>query len=182
MKALQRCDPLPEELPQLFYTRLGSLMRCGDYADRIESFLDHFSRGKYASCPALNIRASRTIFEGCGMWCACLDCSMRRLTALVLCSMMFIDFQEFVNNTEAVVKEVLRFVGVDHTSNQFCPLPPGMKVQTLPSAKGMTGLSTLVVVTLSKSTSDALADGLPGPADAPHSEAAAEGALQGWQP
>ena len=44
------------------------------------------------------------------------------------CSMLFIDFQEFVENTEEVVKEVFRFVGVDPTLTTFKPLPPGMKV------------------------------------------------------
>ena len=47
LKALLPEDPLPERMPELFYTRLGSLMRCGEYAERIEPFLDHFPREKY---------------------------------------------------------------------------------------------------------------------------------------
>lgn len=46
LKALKSDDPLPERLPELFYTRLGCLIRCGEYADRIEPFLEHFPREK----------------------------------------------------------------------------------------------------------------------------------------
>lgn len=45
------------------------------------------------------------------------------------CSIMFIDFSEFVKNTEAVVEEVFRFVGVRPELCNFRPLPPGMKVR-----------------------------------------------------
>ena len=41
---------------------------------------------------------------------------------------MFIDFGEFVKNTEEVVEEVFRFVGVRPELAPFRPLPPGMKV------------------------------------------------------
>lgn len=43
--------------------------------------------------------------------------------------MLFIDFQEFVENTEEVVEEVFRFVGVDPILAEFHSLPPGMKVR-----------------------------------------------------
>jgi len=36
--------PLPQQMPTLFYNRLGSLLRCGLYAARIEPFLQHFPR------------------------------------------------------------------------------------------------------------------------------------------
>ena len=36
--------PLPEQMPAVFYNRLGSLLRCGLYAARIEPFLQHFPR------------------------------------------------------------------------------------------------------------------------------------------
>ena len=50
MKALGPDEPLPEKMlgrENLLLTRLGSLMRCGEYAERIEPFLDHFPREKY---------------------------------------------------------------------------------------------------------------------------------------
>ena len=42
--------------------------------------------------------------------------------------MMFIDFNEFTENTEDVVKEVVRFVGADPSLYKHSALPPGMKV------------------------------------------------------
>lgn len=42
--------------------------------------------------------------------------------------MMFIDFNEFTKNTEDVVREVCRFVGVDPSLYKHSALPPGMKV------------------------------------------------------
>ena len=44
LTALPVTAPLPEQLPHLFYGRLGSLLRCGLYADRVEPFLQHFPR------------------------------------------------------------------------------------------------------------------------------------------
>ena len=36
-------------MPELFYTRLHSLLMCGTYADRIQPFLQEFPRSKYAA-------------------------------------------------------------------------------------------------------------------------------------
>lgn len=47
---------------------------------------------------------------------------------LVFCSMMFIDFGEFIKNTEGVVREVCNFVGADPALYKHTPQPPGMKV------------------------------------------------------
>lgn len=48
--------------------------------------------------------------------------------------MMFIDFHEFIKNTEEVVKEVCSFVGAEPDLYSHRPQPPGMKVVlTLPS-------------------------------------------------
>ena len=43
---------------------------------------------------------------------------------------MFIDFKEFVGNTEEVVKEVLQFVGAETSRYRYKELPPGMKVSS----------------------------------------------------
>ena len=42
MEQLPLTAPLPKQLPELFYSRLGSLLRCGQYASRVEKFLQHF--------------------------------------------------------------------------------------------------------------------------------------------
>ncbi|KAL3139790.1 hypothetical protein ABBQ38_004092 [Trebouxia sp. C0009 RCD-2024] len=65
LKDLQPGESLPANMPELFYTRLNSLLMCGCYADRIQPFLQEFPRS----------------------------------------SMMFIDFNEFINNTDGVVRE-----------------------------------------------------------------------------
>ena len=44
------------------------------------------------------------------------------------CSIMVINFDEFVQDTERVVREVLYFAGADPTRYTYKPLPPGMKV------------------------------------------------------
>jgi hypothetical protein len=44
---------------------------------------------------------------------------------------LFVNFPDFVANTEAVVREVLQFVGADTSRYSFKPLPPGMKVGPL---------------------------------------------------
>ena len=41
---------------------------------------------------------------------------------------MFIDFNEFIKNTEGVIREVCSFVGVDPELYKHTPQPPGMKV------------------------------------------------------
>lgn len=41
---------------------------------------------------------------------------------------MFIDFQEFTVNTQAVLEQVFRFVGADPALYSFKELPPGMQV------------------------------------------------------
>lgn len=43
LKDLQPMDPLPHNMPQLFYTRLHSLLMSGCYADRIRPFLQEFA-------------------------------------------------------------------------------------------------------------------------------------------
>lgn len=48
------------------------------------------------------------------------------------CSMMFIDFNEFIKNTEEVVKEVCSFVGAEPGLYNHKPQPPGMKVALCP--------------------------------------------------
>ena len=50
LKDLQPGEALPDNMPELFYTRLGSLLMCGCYADRIRPFLQEFPRSKYAHC------------------------------------------------------------------------------------------------------------------------------------
>lgn len=42
--------------------------------------------------------------------------------------MMFIDFQDFTQNTESVVRQVCSFVGADPVLYHFKPPPAGMKV------------------------------------------------------
>ena len=44
------------------------------------------------------------------------------------CSIMVVNFDEFVQDTERVVREVLSFAGVDPARYTYKPLPPGMKV------------------------------------------------------
>ena len=46
--------------------------------------------------------------------------------------MMFIDFHEFIKNTEEVVKEVCSFVGAEPDLYSHRPQPPGMKVVLTP--------------------------------------------------
>ena len=41
---------------------------------------------------------------------------------------MFIDFTEFIKNTEGVVREVCSFVGADPDLYNHKPQPPGMQV------------------------------------------------------
>ena len=48
MASLQTSDALPDNMPHLMYTRLGSLMRFCDYPERLKPFLQHFPREKYA--------------------------------------------------------------------------------------------------------------------------------------
>ena len=50
LKDLQPGDILPAKMPELFYTRLHSLLMCGCYADRIHPFLQEFPHSKYAFC------------------------------------------------------------------------------------------------------------------------------------
>ncbi len=47
--------------------------------------------------------------------------------------MMFVDFNEFTSNTEAVVRDVIKFVGADPRRYQHRILPPGMKVCGIPA-------------------------------------------------
>ncbi len=44
---------------------------------------------------------------------------------------MFIDFQEFTLNTEAVLQQVFQFVGADGALYKHKDLPPGMQVSVL---------------------------------------------------
>ncbi|KAA6424300.1 MAG: sulfotransferase [Trebouxia sp. A1-2] len=44
LKDLQPSDPIPHNMPELFYTHLHSLLKCGQYADRIHPFLQEFPR------------------------------------------------------------------------------------------------------------------------------------------
>lgn len=48
--------------------------------------------------------------------------------AIAVCSMMFIDFKDFTQDTEKVVREVCTFVGAEPTMYSHKPLPAGMKV------------------------------------------------------
>lgn len=48
LKDLQPGESLPANMPELFYTRLNSLLMCGCYADRIQPFLQEFPRSRYA--------------------------------------------------------------------------------------------------------------------------------------
>jgi hypothetical protein len=47
MEGLELDESLPEDMPQLFYSRLGSLLRSGKYAERIEPFLNVFPKEKW---------------------------------------------------------------------------------------------------------------------------------------
>eukprot|EP01025_Chloroclados_australasicus_P039583 TRINITY_DN41043_c0_g1_i1.p3 TRINITY_DN41043_c0_g1~~TRINITY_DN41043_c0_g1_i1.p3 ORF type:complete len:177 (-),score=27.59 TRINITY_DN41043_c0_g1_i1:126-611(-) len=87
LRELRPQDPLPEELPEFFFFRLGSYLRTCQYYNNVKPFVDLF--------PAENV--------------------------------MFIEFKEFAQNTEVVVKNVMEFVGVDKDRFQFKQLPPGMK-------------------------------------------------------
>lgn len=51
-----------------------------------------------------------------------------------MCSMMFIDFKDFVENPEATVRSVLEFLGLEQDLFRYQQLPPGMKVRPLPDA------------------------------------------------
>ena len=42
---------------------------------------------------------------------------------------MVINFDEFVQDTERMVREVLSFAGADPSRYTYKPLPPGMKVR-----------------------------------------------------
>jgi hypothetical protein len=44
------------------------------------------------------------------------------------CSMLFIDFDEFVNNEVEVLERVFKFLGVNPARFTFKPQPPGMQV------------------------------------------------------
>ncbi len=50
------------------------------------------------------------------------------LSFLLACSLMVINFDDFVQDTQGVVTSVLKFIGADPARLQFKPLPPGMKV------------------------------------------------------
>lgn len=49
LKDLQPGQSLPANMPELFYTRLNSLLMCGRYADRLQPFLHEFPRSRYVS-------------------------------------------------------------------------------------------------------------------------------------
>lgn len=55
LKDLQPGDILPANMPELFYTRLHSLLMCGCYADRIHPFLQEFPHSKYVFISSDNI-------------------------------------------------------------------------------------------------------------------------------
>ena len=69
-------------------------------------------------------------------YCACmedngpLNCLIANpsCNAHARCSIMVINFDEFVQDTERVVREVLSFAGADPARYTYKPLPPGMKV------------------------------------------------------
>ena len=61
----------------------------------------------------------------------CTTCAHILTLVVPGCSMMFIDFSEFTNNTETVIREVCSFVGADPSLYKHTPLPPGMKVLSL---------------------------------------------------
>ncbi|KAL3154320.1 hypothetical protein ABBQ32_013804 [Trebouxia sp. C0010 RCD-2024] len=46
LKDLQPGQSLPANMPELFYTRLNSLLMCGRYADRLQPFLHEFPRSR----------------------------------------------------------------------------------------------------------------------------------------
>lgn len=46
IKSLQIGDPLPQELPDYFYTHVHSYLQTGKFSERIEPFLRHFPRQK----------------------------------------------------------------------------------------------------------------------------------------
>ena len=50
------------------------------------------------------------------------------LTLVLLCSLMFIDFKDFVEHPEKTVRSVLEFLGLEQNLLQYQQLPPGMKV------------------------------------------------------
>lgn len=86
LSTLRPDEPLPDGMMDQFYERCSTVLRCGQYSERIKPFLDTF--------PKENI--------------------------------MFIDFKEFVTNTEAVVNQVLNFIGVDTSLYTYKELPAGM--------------------------------------------------------
>ena len=55
MASLEASDPLPSEMPQLLYSRLGSLMRFCDYPERLAPFFQHFPAEKYPPCHVIHL-------------------------------------------------------------------------------------------------------------------------------
>ena len=111
--------PLPEQLPHLFYERLGSLLRCGLYAARIEPFLQHFPRENmmFISFAGVQTQTCRS-FAHEQLKHLLHQAATRRCT--YLCA-------EFVRSPQQVLDEVYTFVGVSRA--KFCPLPAGMQVR-----------------------------------------------------
>jgi len=80
-------DPLPENLPALFYERLGTLLRAGRFRECLEPFLTRFPRE----------------------------------------NILVIDFDAIKKDEEAVVRQVLEFIGADASLWKWKSLCPGMK-------------------------------------------------------
>lgn len=51
---------------------------------------------------------------------------------VLTCSLMFIDFTDFVKNPEIVIRSVLDFLGLEQQLFRYEQLPPGMKVKPWP--------------------------------------------------
>ena len=110
-------------MPTLFYNRLGSLLRCGLYAARIEPFLKHFPRENmmfidFAGMADADMHSPRS--------------SSAQALPLVVGHRLTELRAEFVRSPEQVLDEVYAFIGVSRAS--YCPLPPGMQVLSTPGA------------------------------------------------
>ena len=115
LATLPATAPLPEELPDLLYNRLGSLLRCGLYAARLEPFLQHFPRENMMFIDFAGV-------QSVGISC----CPPTQAIAAIATERFAQPRAEFVRSPQQVLDEIYTFVGVSRAD--YCPLPPGMQV------------------------------------------------------
>jgi hypothetical protein len=108
LAALPPSAPLPAALPAAFYTQAASYLRGAQYADRLAAWAEVFPPEKCAAWQGAawgGRRAQPTPNPNPN--------PNPTPTPLAPPSIMVVDFRRFVDSPEAVVREVLAFVGVE---------------------------------------------------------------------